>query len=266
MLVVTALESDERHFAAITRDRFDVRIVEQTYELPHLQVQGPRSRELLAAMTDADVAGLRYFRFLPDPVTIGGVEGCWLSRTGYSGELGYELFCPPAGAERLWQALLDHGAHMGIRPYGLAAVESLRIESGLIFIGYDYFPDVTSPFHMSLERMIKLDAADFCGREALRAERAAGVTHGMTTLIVHGDESPDYGAPVFRGGRGVGRLTSPSAGRSPSVDRLIGMACLETELTAPGNRVEVALPDGRLVPATTDDYPIYDPSKQRPRA
>jgi len=266
VLVVSALPSDAQHFAATTRGRFDVNIVERTHELPHVQVQGPRSRELLAAMTDADVAGLRYFRFLPDPVTVGGVEGCWVSRTGYSGELGFEVYCPPAGAERLWQALLDQGAHMGIRPYGLAAVESLRIEAGLIFIGYDYFPDVTSPFHMSLERMIKLDGADFCGRDALRAERDGGITHAMTTLVVHGDEAPDYGAHVFRGGRGVGRLTSPSAGRSPSVDRIIGMACIEADLTAPGNRVEVALPDGRLVPATTDAYPIYDPAKQRPRA
>ena len=148
--------------------------------MPHLQVQGPRSRELLAALTDADVAGLRYFRFLPasrHDRWRRGLPGSRAPVTRASSATSSSV--PPEGAEQLWQALLDQGAHIGIRPYGLAAVESLRIESGLIFIGYDYFPDVTSPFHVNLERMIKLDAADFCGREALRAEHAAGMTHGM---------------------------------------------------------------------------------------
>ena len=113
--------------------------------MPHLQVQGPRSRELLELLTDADVAGLKYFRFIRRARHSGRRGGCLVSRTGYSGELGYEVFCPPEGAEQLWQALLDSGASMGIRPYGLAAVESLRIESGLIFLGYDYFPGVPRP-------------------------------------------------------------------------------------------------------------------------
>ena len=127
VLVVTALDRCG-HFRRICWD-LDVEIEERTCALPHLQVQGPRSRELLAGLTDADVAGLRYFRFIPQPITVGGVEGCWVSRTGYSGEIGYEVFCPAEGAESLWRALLDAGAHMGIRPYGLAAVETLRIEA-----------------------------------------------------------------------------------------------------------------------------------------
>jgi aminomethyltransferase len=266
VLVVTALESDVVHFRKALGDRFDVRIEQVTEQLPHLQVQGPRSRELLQSLTDADVEGLKYFRFTPEPVTVAGVEGCLVSRTGYSGELGYEVFCPPEGAERLWQALMDAGAAMGIRPYGLAAVESLRIESGLIFLGYDYFQGVTSPFHVSLDRMIKLDKGDFVGREALQAEADAGITHRMVTLVLAGEEPPDYGAAVYSNGRGVGKLTSPSAGRSPTVDRVIGMASIETELTEPGTQVEVAMPDGRLVPAVVDVYPAYDPQKTRPRS
>ncbi|MFL6042444.1 MAG: aminomethyltransferase family protein [Gaiellales bacterium] len=266
ILVVTALESDAAHFRRTLGDRFDVEIEQVTERMPHLQVQGPRSRELLELLTDADVAGLKYFRFTAEPVTVAGVGGCLVSRTGYSGELGYEVFCPPEGAEQLWQALLDSGASMGIRPYGLAAVESLRIESGLIFLGYDYFPGVTSPFHMSLDRMIKLDKGDFHGKQALEAEADAGITHRMVTLVVAGEEAPDYGAPVYSNGRGVGKLTSPSAGRSPTVDKVIGMASIETELTEPGTQVEVAMPDGRLVPAIVDVYPIFDPQKERPRS
>ena len=157
------------------------------------------------------------------------------------------------------------GAHMGIRPYGLAAVESLRIESGLIFLGYDYFQGVTSPFHMNLDRMIKLDKEKFVGRKALRAEAEAGITHRMVTLVIGGEEAPDYNSPVVRGGRHVGKLTSPSAGRSPTVDRLIGMACIEAELAQHGTQVEVTMADGRLVPAIVDRYPIYDTGKERPR-
>ena len=262
---MTALPSDVDHFRRVTQGRFNVEILDRTEEWPHIQVQGPRSRELLQSMTDADIEGLKYFRFIPEPVTIGGVPGCWVARTGYSGELGYEVYCPRQHAETLWQALLDHGASRGIRPYGLAAVESLRIESGLIFIGFDYFQGLTSPFHMNLDRTINLETGDFVGKEALIAERDAGITHRLTTLVIAGNESPDYGADVFLNGRGVGKLTSPSAGRSPTVDRLIGMACIEADIAEPGNRVEVALPDGRLVPAYTDAFPIYDPEKTRPR-
>lgn len=265
ILVVTALPSDVDHFRRVTAD-FGIEILDRTEQWPHVQVQGPNSRDLIASMTDFDVASLKYFRFTTEPITIGGVSGCYLARTGYSGELGYEIYVPKAGAEALWQALLDHGASRGIRPYGLAAVESLRIESGLIFIGYDYFQGLTSPFHMNLDRTINLETGDFVGKAALQAELAAGITHRLTTLVIAGNEAPDYGADVFVNGRGVGKLTSPSAGRSPSIDRLIGMACIEADLAEPGNRVEVALPDGRLVPAYTDTYPIYDPEKKRPRS
>ena len=267
ILVVTALPSDVDQFRRVAAQRgFDVEILDRTEEWPHVQVQGPRSRDLIQAMTDFDVASLKYFRFTTEPIAIGGVEGCYLARTGYSGELGFEIYVPREGAEALWQALLDEGASRGIRPYGLAAVESLRIEAGLIFIGYDYFQGLTSPFHMNLDRTINLETGDFVGKDALVAELAGGISHRLTTLVIAGNEAPDYGADVFVNGRGVGKLTSPSAGRSPSVDRLIGMACIEAELAEPGNRVEVALPDGRLVPAYTDTFPIYDPEKKRPRS
>jgi aminomethyltransferase len=266
ILVVTALSTDGDHFRTVCAAKgLDVEILERTDEMPHLQLQGPRSGELMSSLTDADVESLRYFRFLED-VTIGGVPNCLVSRTGYSGERGYEIYTQPENAERLWTALLDAGQSMGIRPYGLAAVESLRIESGLIFIGFDYFPGYTSPFHMNIGRMIKLDKPDFVGKDALVAEQEAGITHQMVTLVLAGEVAPDYNSPVYRHGREVGRLLSPSDGHSPSVDRLIGMACIETELTELGTQVEVALADGRMVPALVEQFPIYDPEKKRPRA
>jgi aminomethyltransferase len=265
VFVVTALESDADHFRQVC-SHMDLEIEERTFELPHLQLQGPRSRELLSQLTDADIEGLKYFRWFPHPITVGGVDGCYVSRTGYSGEIGFEIFVPRESAERVWQALLDQGANMGIRPYGLAAVESLRIEAGLIFIGFDYFQAVTSPFHVNLDRMVKLDKPDFVGKDALVAEHEAGITHRSVTLVIAGDEAPDYNTPVFQNGRGVGKLTSPSAGRSPTVDKLIAMATIDAELATLGTQVEVTLPDGRLVPAIVDQHPIYDPQKTRPRS
>jgi glycine cleavage system aminomethyltransferase T len=87
----------------------------------------------------------------------------------------------------------------------------------------------------------------------------------MATLVIAGEEAPDYSSPVTRLGREVGKLLSPSAGRSPTVERVIGMACIESELVEPGTQLEVTLPDGRSVPAVVDTYPIYDPEKRRPR-
>jgi aminomethyltransferase len=159
--VITALDSDLEHFKQVAGD-LDVEIEPITPALPHVQLQGPRSRDLLASLCDADVSALRYFRFFPEQVRVGGVP-VWVSRTGYSGELGYEIFCRPEDAAELWGALTSTGAV----PYGLAAVETLRIESGLIFIGYDYFQHETDPFDVSLDKVVRLDTGDFHGKGAL---------------------------------------------------------------------------------------------------
>lgn len=254
--VITALDSDLDHFREVVGD-LDVEITPITEELPHVQLQGPRSRDLLAGLTDADVAGLRYFRFWPEQVEVGGVP-VWISRTGYSGELGYEIFVKPDGAEDLWGALTGAGA----KPYGLAAVETLRIESALIFIGYDYFQHETDPFDMSLDKVIALDGGDFHGKSALE-ETAKSPPRRLVTLVVEGDEVPEYGAAVSLHGESIGTLTSPC--ESPTLGQTIGLAVLDTPHAAEGGTVEVAVGDG-TTRATVDKLPIYDPEKSRPRA
>ncbi len=254
--VVTALDSDLAHFHEVARD-MDVSIEPITEQLPHVQLQGPRSRDVLAGLCDADVRGLRYFRFLPEQVGVGGVP-CWVSRTGYSGELGYELFCAPEHADELWEALTAAGA----RPYGLAAVETLRIESGLIFIGYDYFQHETDAFDMSLDKVIRLDGADFHGKRALE-QTAADPPRRMVTLVVERGEAPQYGAAVTKQGEPAGTLTSPC--ESPTLGDVIGLAVLETRFARPGVTVEVVTADG-TTPARVESLPIYDPNKTRPRS
>jgi glycine cleavage system T protein (aminomethyltransferase) len=253
---ITALDSDLDHIHEVVKG-LDVAIEPVTEQLPHVQLQGPRSRELLAGLTDADVASLRYFRFWPDSVEVGGVPA-WVSRTGYSGELGYELFCAPEHAEDLWAAVTGAGA----RPYGLAAVETLRIESGLIFIGYDYFQHETGPFDMSLDNVIRLDTCDFYGKGPLETV-AQSPARRMVTLVLEGTEVPEYGAAVTVEGEPAGTLTSPC--ESPTLGKVIGMACLERRFGERGRQVDVALGEG-TVGATVDNYPIYDPEKKRPRS
>ncbi len=253
--VVTALDSDLDHFLAVTTG-LDVEIEPVTAARPHVQLQGPGSRELLAGLCDADVRGLGYFRFLPEQVRVGGVPA-WVSRTGYSGELGFEIFCAPSDAPQLWDALTGAGAV----PYGLAAVETLRIESGLIFIGYDYFQHETDPFDVSLDKVVRLDGGDFSGKQAL-AETAAGPPLRMVTLGVDGADVPEYGAAVTKEGEPVGTLTSPC--ESPTLGRVIGLAVLDTSVALLGETVEVVL-GGGTTSAHVEPLPIYDTDKRRPR-
>ena len=255
--VITALDSDLDHFNDVVSG-MAVEIEPITEQLPHVQLQGPRSRELLADLVDEEVEKLGYFRFMPHQVHVGHVPA-WVSRTGYSGELGYEIFCDPDYAEELWDTLTGAGA----KPYGLAAVETLRIESGLIFIGYDYFQHETNPFDMSLDKVIRLDTGDFCGKAAL-VETAKTPPRRLTNLELQGDEVPEYGAAVTKDGEPVGTLTSPC--ESPTLGKVIGLAVLDTAQAEKGNQVQVALAGGGVANATVADFPIYDPEKKRPRS
>jgi glycine cleavage system T protein (aminomethyltransferase) len=263
---ITSYDSDLEHFRNVAADRgLDVQVEDVTDAMPHLQVQGPLARAVLGPITEgADVATLRYFRFVPDGVTVGGVP-VMLSRTGYSGELGFELYCAPGDAAELWHAIVRAGEPHGLRPIGLSAIETLRIESGLLFPDVDYFPHQTDPFEVRLDNVIKLDKpGDFVGKDALRKIAAEGTARLLTTLRIDGDEVPEYGAAVTLDGRDVGIVRSPC--QSPTFDSgVIAMAAIDRELNTPGQRVEVALGDG-TVGADVAEFPLYDTKKTRPRS
>jgi len=265
-LSVTSYDSDLAWFQQVASDRgLEVQIEDRTAQMPHLQVQGPRAREVLAPITEgADVDTLRYFRFIHEGVRVGGVP-CWLSRTGYSGELGFEVYCAVDDAPQLWDAVVSAGGPHGLRPIGLSAIEMLRIESGLLFPDIDYFPHQTDPFEVRLDNVIKLEkSGDFIGRDALREIAAQGTPRLLTTLRIDGDQLPEYGAAVTRAGREVGILRSPC--QSPSFDmQVIAMAAIERDLVQTGQQVEVALGDG-VVNASVAPFPLYDTEKRRPRS
>ena len=265
-LSITSYDSDLEWFRKVASDRrLDVEVEDHTAQMPHLQVQGPNARDVLRPITEgADVDSLRYFRFVTDGVRVGGVP-CWLSRTGYSGELGFELYCSPDDATTLWDAVIEAGAPHGLRPIGLSAIETLRIESGLLFPDIDYFPHQTDPFEVRLDNVVKLDKqTDFVGRDALRTIAAGGTPRLLVTLRIEGDEVPEYGAAVTADGSDVGIVRSPC--QSPTFDmEVIAMATVDRALAEPGQRVDVALGDG-TVGATVAVLPLYDPEKRRPRS
>ena len=244
------------YFAEATKG-LDVSVDYIAPQLPNMQIQGPRSRELLRTLTDADVDSLKYFRFIPDPVEVGGVP-VWLARTGFSGELGYELFLRPEHADDLWSAVEAAGA----TPYGIEVIEPLRIETGMVVTDYDYQAHERTPFDLGMDRVVALDApGEFMGKDRLR-EVAADPPNRFKTLRVQGDTLPAYGAAVTKDGEEVGVLTSPAI--SPRLGN-IGIAILRTDMAIDGDRLEVAIGED-VVGATVDVLAIYDPQKLRPRS
>lgn len=253
---------DGQYFAFTNSDGFDdyVRglspdadftIVNRLHEMPLISVQGPRSREVLQSLSDVDLSSLRYFRFATEPVSVAGID-VFISRTGFSGELGYELIPARADAEPLWSALAD----AGVRPVGFNAIDIARVEAGLIVHEYEYSPGERSPFDVGLDGVVSFaPEVDYVGKAELRKVAEAPPCR-LKTLRVAG-ELPEPGTDVTREGAVVGTLTSPT--ESPAFG-VIGLAVLDAEVADNGTLLSVA---GDT--ATVADLSIFDPDKRRPR-
>lgn len=255
--VMTNMPGHDEYFAQAMHG-LDVKIEDRTYDMPLISVQGPESRAVLTKVTDADLSELRYFRFRPERVQVAGIPA-WVLRTGFSGELGYELIPDRDRAVDLWNALQEAGA----RPFGTHAIEIARIEAGLIVAGVEYEPGARSPYDLSFDRMIAIDhpACDFLGKGRL-AEIADDPPNRFKTLRIKGTAVPEYGTPVtLGGGEEVGTLTS--AIDSPTFG-VIGLAVLRTDQATDGTRLEVAV-EGGTAEATVAPLSIYDPDKRKPR-
>jgi aminomethyltransferase len=250
-------------------DRLGLRVwvKESTDELHNVAVQGPNSRDVLrdliwTAPTQTPFAELKWFRFAVG--RLGGPQGLPLiaSRTGYSGELGYELFCHPKDAPALWDAVMEAG---GVTPLGLEALDMLRIEAGLIFAGYE-FDDQVDPFEAGIGFTVPADKEDdFVGREAL-SERRAHPQRTLVGLELEGNEPGAHGDCVHVGRQQVGVVTSGT--RSPVLKKNVALCRMNVRYAEPGTEVEVGKLDGhqKRIPATVVRIPFYDPEKKRPRA
>lgn len=223
-VVLDALVERSAGFDAEVRDDRDA------YAL--IAVQGPESPGILAAVTDADLDGLKYYAGLPG--TVAGVPAL-IARTGYTGEDGFELFVRPEHAVELWQALTKAGEGAGLVPCGLSCRDTLRLEAGMPLYGHELSTSLT-PFDAGLGRVVKFDKdGDFVGRTALEAaaERAASQPpRVLVGLVAEGRRVPRAGFAVVAGGEVIGEVTSGAP--SPTLGKPIAMAYVDAAHAAPG--------------------------------
>ncbi|PTQ13518.1 aminomethyltransferase [Sphingomonas oleivorans] len=238
-----------------------------TDQLHNVALQGPLAREILAPIVEtprhlATVAELKWFRF-----TTGRIAGIpvVVSRTGYTGELGYEIWCHPDSAPALWDALFEAGAPRGMLPLGLDALDMLRIEAGLAFAGYE-FCDQTDPFEAGIGFTVPAGkTAPYVGAEAL-ARRKASPQRLLVGLNVEGAEHIGHGDPLYAGRMQIGVITS--ATRSLILNRTIALARVDIAYGTIGQTIEIGKLDGhqKRIAATVTRFPHYDPDKIRVRA
>lgn len=263
-------EESARHLTELaTANGYQARINAQGDVLPNLALQGPKSRDILRKLVfiQPHVPSLDELKwFGVTSARINDREGLpfMLARAGYTGELGYELFCTATDAPRLWDAVMDAGEEHGIAPMGGAALETIRIEAGLAAANAEFAPGVDA-FEAGLGFAVDLKKASFVGRDALM-RNADTPRRTLKGLLFDQDDVPRHGAHVFAGERPVGVVTS--ATRSPSLERAIAMARLSIEHATPGTKLEVGMMDGRMkrLSATVTNIPFIDPSRSRARA
>jgi glycine cleavage system T protein (aminomethyltransferase) len=241
-----------------------------TDQLHNLAVQGPLSRDVLKQIvwtppTQPSLEELKWFRLLIGRIGTHDGIPIIVSRTGYTGELGYEVWCHPSDGPAVWDAIYEAGEPYGIKPLGLEALDMLRIESGLIFAGYE-FDDQVDPFEAGIGFAVALaDEEDFIGREAL-LERQEHPQRRLVGLELEGNETAGHGDPVYVGRQRVGVVTSGT--RSPTLKRSIALARNAVQYAEIGTEVEVGKLDGlqKRIAARVVRVPFYDPDKTRPRS
>ena len=248
-----------------------VMVRSSTDQMHNLAVQGPNSREIIRRMIwtaphQPTIEELGWFRFTVG--RIGGPSGApvVVSRTGYTGELGFEIFCHPKDGQAVYDAVWANGADLGLRPMGLAALDMVRIEAGLIFAGYD-FSDQTDPFEAGIGFTVPLKTKpdDFIGREAL-IRRKENPLHKFVGLDIDAAVDVGHGDCVHIGRAQVGVVTSSM--RSPLLGKNIALARVDLAHAAVGTEVEVGKLDGqqKRLPAVIVPLSHYDPKKTRPQS
>jgi aminomethyltransferase len=228
----------------------DVVVHDASPETALLALQGPEAERALRLLTALDLSAMR--PFTARATAVAGVD-VLVSRTGYTGEDGFEIFIPVAEAGPVWDAVLDavrlrHGV-----PCGLAARDTLRLEAGLPLCGTD-MDETTTPLEAGIGWVVKLRKPSFVGREALLAQAERGLTRRLVGLQLVEPGIPRHGYPVWREGARVGTVTSGT--KSPTLGAFIGMAYVDAASAAPGTAVAVEVRDRRL-PARVVERPFY---------
>lgn len=263
----------------------DVTIEDISDKVAALALQGPTSGRLLKKVAEPDISNLKYFRFTHGK--IAGVE-VDISRTGYTGDLGYEIWIPWGEAPRVWDALMAEGRQFDIHPTGMLALDVARIEAGLILIEVDYFSSKKamiesqkySPYEIGLGRLVDLKKEHFIGRAALEEENRRGPARVLRGLDIHwSDIERLYDAvglapqvpntasraavPVYRGNAQAGKATSTTW--SPTLKKMIALASLEREYASPGTQLQMELTVEAVrhrAGVTVKELPFFNPLRK----
>ena len=290
------MRADEEHFHWTAADPnlswlrrnaagLDVKIEDVSEQVAALSLQGPTSRDLLRQIAEADVDGLRYFHLTPASIANREVE---ISRTGYTGDLGYEVWMAREDAGVVWDEIVSAGRAYGVRPTGLLALDVARIEAGLLLIDVDFFSarraltaaQYFTPLEMGFDRLVDFHKEQFVGRSALLAQKRAGIPRRIVGLSIDWTDvealytavglpplavatASRVAVPVFAGSRQVGRMTSSTW--SPVLKQMIGLATIETPFTGVGSEVEVEHTVDVVrhrVRATVTEMPFFRPKRK----
>jgi aminomethyltransferase len=215
-----------------------------------IAIQGPAAADFLQTLTSVDLSAVPYYHFTRG--TVAEVSAV-ISRTGYTGEDGFELYVPPEHAALLWGTLLEQGAGQGLRPVGLGARDTLRLEAGYMLYGND-IDQTTTPLEAGLAWTVKFDDRQFIGRERLERQKYDGVRRRMMALEVLDRGIPRAHFAIWREGEHIGELTSGTF--SPTLNRGIGLGYVQADLARPGTEVSVEIRQ-QLHPAKLTRKPLY---------
>jgi aminomethyltransferase len=225
-------------------------VVDESGDWAQVAIQGRDAPATLQSLTEADVLSLAVFGVCR--ATVAGVAGCIIARTGYTGEDGYEVFLPAGGAAQLWPAVMTAGASFGIQPIGLGARDTLRLEMKFCLYGND-IDESTTPLEAGLGWVTKLTKSSFVGRDALLAQKEAGVTRRLVCLEVDKRIARPHNS-ILHEGEQVGEVTSGT--KSPSCGKNIAMGYVPRRLARPGTQLQIDI-RGRTAEAVVVKPPFY---------
>jgi aminomethyltransferase len=255
LLVVNAANI-EKDYEWVKQNSFgDVKIVNVSEQIAQLALQGPLAEQTLQKITETDLSRIKFFWFL-DGVQVAGVN-CLVSRTGYTGEDGFEIYCAAEDVKTLWAAILKAGQEDGVLPVGLGARDTLRFEARLPLYGQELTADI-SPLEAGLGFFVKLDKEDFIGKAALVQQKEAGLKRKLVgfEMIERGIPRTHYEVEV--NGRRIGEVTTGTMG--PTVKKNIGLALIEAEYANIGQELDVVI-RGKRVKAVIVKTPFYKRQK-----
>jgi aminomethyltransferase len=251
MVVVNASNLDkDRDWLESHAGRFGTTVTDESEDTGLIALQGPAAQQILARLTQADLEAIAYYHFAEG--TVAGVGGV-ISRTGYTGEDGFELYLPAERTAEVWSKLLDAGQAQGLAPAGLGARDSLRLEMGYALYGND-MDERRSPLEAGLAWITKFDKGDFIGRDAMLRQKEAGVRERLIGFVCTERGFPRHGYGVRIDGEPAGEVTSGVV--SPMLQHGIGMAYVPAGSAKPGTRVDIMVRD-KAIPAELVRPPFY---------